>query len=59
MDKRLLYTLKNSVRLAEEKFQNMPTWAFLTEVMGIGKSRAYEVCHEFGFNSENKAIDEI
>jgi ribosomal protein S13 len=55
MDKRLLWTLINAARTAQPEYQNKRTWVFLTEVMGIGSGRAFEICKEFGFDPEVKA----
>jgi ribosomal protein S13 len=57
MDERLLYTIKNSKRLVQKKYLTLPAWAYLMDLMGIGSTKAYEVCKELGIDPEKKAKD--
>ena len=57
MDKRLEYTIRNSLRIAQKKYTDLPMWGYLTELMGVGSGTAYKLCRELGHDPDKKAKD--
>lgn len=53
--KRFLYTLKNSIRIAQPQYRKLQTWAYLSKVMGIGSTAAHETCRKLGLDPDDIA----